>query len=257
MSTAGRIGLDRFKQSAYTGENRCLPCTGVNLVLAGTLSAAATVVALPLGVVVAVVSLLAIYFRGYLVPGTPTLTKRYFPDWLLQAFDKTSSQTLDTDLDIERQLLAVGAVEPAGDDVRLTDEFGAAWEAEIDRARGDLDRRVGDLLALDDPSVDTGTSVCYVLDSGKVVGQWPSTAALIADVAAVPLLRDRATNWDDLPQTERGRLLAGLRLFVETCPDCGGTLAFSEEEAESCCRFTDVVTYDCTACGARVMEVEQ
>ena len=258
MSLTERTGLARFRQPEYTGENRCTPCTAVNVVIAAVLAVAASVVATPLvGFVVASVSLLAIYLRGYLVPGTPTLTKQYFPDWLLRKFDKTPTATLDTDLDVEAQLLAVGAVEPADEDLRITDEFETAWRAEIDRVRVDLDRRVGDLLGLDDPSVDGGTSVCRVLDCEQVAARWPSTAALIADGAAVPLLRRRAENWDALDRTEQGHLLAGLRIFVETCPDCGAPLAFSEETVESCCRTRQVVTYDCTACDARVMEVEQ
>ncbi|OIB55431.1 hypothetical protein [Natrialba sp. SSL1] len=72
----------------YTGENRCLPCTIVNLVIAGILAVAAAVVSPLLAVAVFGLSVAAIALRGYLVPGTPTLTKRYFPDWLLAKFDK-------------------------------------------------------------------------------------------------------------------------------------------------------------------------
>ncbi|ELY91113.1 hypothetical protein C483_10526 [Natrialba hulunbeirensis JCM 10989] len=72
----------------HTGENRCLPCTIVNLVIAGILAVAAAVVSPLLAVAVFALSVVAIALRGYLVPGTPTLTKRYFPDWLLAKFDK-------------------------------------------------------------------------------------------------------------------------------------------------------------------------
>ena len=36
--------VDRFQQLEYTGENRCTPCTAVNLVIAVVVSALATVV---------------------------------------------------------------------------------------------------------------------------------------------------------------------------------------------------------------------
>lgn len=252
-----QTALDRFRRPEYTGENRCTPCTVVNLVIAALASVVFGGVAAPLGVAVAVISLLSIYLRGYLVPGTPTLTKRYLPDRVLRWFDKPPTTNLDTDLDVETQLLAVGAVEPVDDDLRITTEFEAAWRREIERVRGDVARRAGALLDLDDPEIDEGTSVCQVSDGDRIVARWPSTAALIADIAAVPLLRDRTANWDDLAQIEQGQLLAGLRLFVETCPDCGGPLAFSEEQVQSCCRTRDVVSYDCESCDARVMEVEQ
>ncbi|MFB6236454.1 MAG: hypothetical protein ABEH81_06290 [Halopenitus sp.] len=80
--------LDRYKNQSYTGENRCTPCTAVNVVLAAALGLGLGVVAPPIGAAAFVVGLGSIYFRGYLVPGTPELTKRYFPDWLLAKFDK-------------------------------------------------------------------------------------------------------------------------------------------------------------------------
>ncbi|MCU4972005.1 hypothetical protein OB955_04560 [Halobacteria archaeon AArc-m2/3/4] len=80
--------IDRIRQPEYTGENRCIPCTSVNVVIAAVFSLGAGLLFVPLGVVVFAASLLSIYLRGYLVPGTPTLTKRYFPDWVLAKFDK-------------------------------------------------------------------------------------------------------------------------------------------------------------------------
>ncbi|WP_276255225.1 hypothetical protein [Halomontanus rarus] len=80
--------INRVRQPEYTGENRCIPCTTVNVVIAAVLSVGAGLLFAPLGIAVFSASLLAIYLRGYLVPGTPTLTKRYFPDWLLAKFDK-------------------------------------------------------------------------------------------------------------------------------------------------------------------------
>lgn len=71
--------LTAVRRPEYTGDNRCLPCTVVNVVLAGLLTAAAAFVAPPLGIAVAAASLTSIYLRGYLVPKTPELTKRYLP----------------------------------------------------------------------------------------------------------------------------------------------------------------------------------
>jgi len=87
--------LESIKQPEYTGENRCPPCTIVNVVIAALASAVPIAVGVPGGIWTAVASgavlsasLAAIYLRGYLVPGTPTLTKRYLPESVLALFGK-------------------------------------------------------------------------------------------------------------------------------------------------------------------------
>jgi hypothetical protein len=103
---------NQLRQPAYTGDNRCLPCTAVNIVIAVVVSAFASIVSPVLGVGVFVLSLVAIYVRGYLVPGTPTLTKRYFPERVLRWFDKESTALVadeTTGIDPEQVLLDVEA----------------------------------------------------------------------------------------------------------------------------------------------------
>jgi hypothetical protein len=81
--------FDQYRQPEYTGENRCLPCTAVNGTIAVLLAMLASFFGTPvLGLLVLAGSLLAIYLRGYLVPGTPELTRKYLPDWVLARFDK-------------------------------------------------------------------------------------------------------------------------------------------------------------------------
>ena len=80
--------LDRWRDPAYTGANRCRPCTVVNLCIAVAISAAVALVAPLLALPVLALSLLVVYLRGYLVPGTPTLTARYLPEPVLRAFGK-------------------------------------------------------------------------------------------------------------------------------------------------------------------------
>ncbi|MDQ2050303.1 hypothetical protein RBH26_07370 [Natronolimnohabitans sp. A-GB9] len=80
--------VDDLKQPEYTGENRCEPCTVLNLAIAAVVG---SVVArkTKLGGLLAIgVSIGLIYLRGYLVPGTPTLTKRYLPPEVLRWFGK-------------------------------------------------------------------------------------------------------------------------------------------------------------------------
>jgi hypothetical protein len=88
MADSSASLLARLRQPAYTGENRCIPCTAVNLGIALVLTVIAGFLAIGLAVIVFLVSVLAIALRGYLVPGTPALTKRYLPDSILARFDK-------------------------------------------------------------------------------------------------------------------------------------------------------------------------
>lgn len=80
--------LASLRREEYTGENRCIPCTVTNVGIASVVAVLVGLVAIDLAVVVFGASLLTIYLRGYLVPGTPTLTKRYFPNRVLELFDK-------------------------------------------------------------------------------------------------------------------------------------------------------------------------
>ena len=80
--------VDELRQPDYTGENRCEPCTVLNLVIAmvaGSLIARKSRLG---GLLAVVMSIALIYLRGYLVPGTPTLTKRYLPPAVLRWFGK-------------------------------------------------------------------------------------------------------------------------------------------------------------------------
>jgi hypothetical protein len=87
--------LDRIRQPEYTGENRCIPCTLVNLAISAIVCVALWLLRWPLAVGFAVLALGSIALRGYLVPGTPTLTKRYFPDRVLALFDKEPAPTIE------------------------------------------------------------------------------------------------------------------------------------------------------------------
>ena len=82
MSVRG--ALEGIRQPEYTGENRCTPCTVTNLAITAVVAAGlAYAVSVPLSAGVAVLGVASVWLRGYLVPKTPELTRRYFPDWLL------------------------------------------------------------------------------------------------------------------------------------------------------------------------------
>jgi hypothetical protein len=64
--------VDRLRQPAYTGENRCIPCTITNVTIAGIGSTVIATKSRKLGGAAFAASLGTIHLRGYLVPGTST-----------------------------------------------------------------------------------------------------------------------------------------------------------------------------------------
>ena len=271
-STSGRLA--RFKQPEYTGENRCLPCTVVNTIIALVLSVAVVagvarvanpIAGLAAGVVLLGCCLGAIYFRGYLVPGTPELTKQYFPPWLLGLFGKEpevqTNVAADTEIDPEAELLGVGALEPCeeSDDLCLTASFRESWFEEIDRVNAESDAsrdRLLALLGLEEANVrftEHGRAFQAFVD-GTVVGRWESEAAFLADLGAAQTLSREYDGWDELAVESRGQLLNGLRLFIDRCPECDGVPSFETETVESCCSTQDVAAVTCEDCDSRLFE---
>lgn len=264
--------VERLRQPEYIGENRCLPCTAVNVTIAVALAIAVVVtLRLPFGVgpasavaaLLLVGSLVTIALRGYLVPGTPTLTKRYLPDRVLAHFDKLDDPdpTPEPDeIDAETLLLEADVIEPCEheDDLCLSPSF----ERALDERRGEIDvdtdpSRIAAALGVDgDPSIERhGTAFAMSVD-GTWIGQWESEAALLADLIAADALAEHYPDWTDLHEVERGQLLGSLRLFVETCPACGGPVALAEETVTSCCRSIEVAAVRCEGCEDRLLEVQ-
>ncbi|WP_436925802.1 hypothetical protein [Halosimplex amylolyticum] len=291
--------IDRLRRPEYTGANRCLPCTILNVAIASVattllvawLTAAGyPAVGLWVGTALLVLSLAAIWLRGYLVPGTPTLTERYLPESVLAAFGKAPPDSPDgiaagageggsagpaatagedsTDataageapesLDVESVLERIDAIEPCrGDDRCLTDEFARAWGDETDAVRAAEDltpwlERLG-LEGGDVTTADHGGAFAVTVD-GRRVGTWASRPAFEADLAAGSLLADRVAEWASLPAHARGQICNGLRIFLETCPGCGGPVSFGTETVESCCSSRTVAAVTCDDCDARVFE---
>jgi len=259
--------VERLRRPEYTGGNRCTPCTILNVAIAGAVSVAIGVVGTPLvGASAFGLCLAAIYLRGYLVPGTPAFTKRYFPDWVLARFDKAdfgeSSGTID-DVDPEAVLTDAGVVEPCErvDDLCLADWFREEWNAAIDaiESAGTEAADLSAVLGADETDISVsehGGGVTARLD-GRRVGQWASRAALVADLAAARLLSDRYDGWTRLGVEQQSRVLSGLRVFLDSCPECGGEVTADQETVESCCRRAEVIAVSCADCDARLLEVEQ
>lgn len=80
--------VEALHQPEYTGDDRCEPCTILNLAIAAILSSLIARKSKLGGVLALGCSIGLIYLRGYLIPGTPTLTKRYLPPEILRWFGK-------------------------------------------------------------------------------------------------------------------------------------------------------------------------
>lgn len=245
--------VESLKQPEYTGENRCTPCTVVNVGIAAVAAIVATAFGRPfIGTAILVAALGAIYFRGYLVPGTPELTKRYLPASVLRLFGKepVSDRTfgsIDAGAGTETQLVAAGALTDA-ETPELTDSFAAAWASSLDDQREGIDEgELRTLLGTDDVSkhADTGA----VVDGTQSV-RWISSAAMAADVAAGRVLAERVDGWAAIEPSDRVELLRALRLFVRNCPACGGDVEREERTVDPCCdRPHTLVDVTCSACG--------
>jgi hypothetical protein len=263
-----RSVLDQVRQPEYTGENRCIPCTIVNLAITAVICAALAFLSLAVAAGFAILALGSIALRGYLVPGTPTLTKRYFPDRVLVLFDKDPVPTVenpdadsnaDSPLDTEQILLGSGVVEPCADidDLCPASDFHEDWHNRMDTIVESETERKALTEALDHDGeiefIDHGEAFAAHVDN-QSVGQWESRAAFIADLAAARELPNWIDEWETLNATDQGTLIRGLRVFVETCPNCDGPVVPSQETVESCCREHTVVAIVCDDCDARLFE---
>jgi hypothetical protein len=251
--------VDSIRQPEYTGENRCTPCTVVNIGIAAALAAVGAFgIDSGVGGILFVVALGIIYFRGYLVPGTPTLTKRHLPASVLRLFGKEplserASRSIDTDETIEEQLVAVGALTDE-DAPELTDSFSDAWDAAVERVRTEDvdDAALRTLFGTEDVSKHVATGA--VVDGNQSV-RWISKPAMVADVAAGRLLAERGAGWESLSPNERIALLRNLRLFIRSCPACGGDVDVTERTVDPCCeRPHTLVEVACSECGTALAD---
>lgn len=245
-----------LRRPKYTGDNRCLPCTLLNLCIGGVLAAIIAIAWTPLlGVVVFAVSSITIYFRGYLVPGTPVITKRYFPTWVLRLFG-TESVSSDRSVQgstagpVDDQLFTSRVLTRDGAEATITPEFRTDW---TDRTAAVTEREVEltDLqMMFDAETVTRHGDQSFVIDGNKSV-RWGSNAALVADIAAADLLRERLPGWATTSPDRRQSILRGLRLCLDVCPTCDGSLAVDEQRVDPCCDRPHLVAQSvCVDCSA-------
>jgi len=249
----------RLRQPSHTGPNRCLPCTVVNLALVVLGAAVVGAISPATGLAVAGLGLALVLLRGYVVPGTPALTGRYLPEWVLHRFGKVPTAGPPPSGSPAEKLRELDVIADA-DDPELTARFRAEWidtAGELAGDRGRLRRAAAETL-----SVFLREIAVKRLDAGGIslavgdawVGQWPSRTALVADLATERTLAGGA--WDRLDRPERADLAARVRGVTDRCPVCETETTDTDETVSSCCQSTAVVAVSCPACDDRVAEFD-
>lgn len=252
--------LGPVRRPEYTGENRCLPCTIVNVViailLAGTLGA---LTAVSIGAAALAAFLAAIYLRGYLVPGTPELTERYLPAPVLRLFGKepiaTRSLEAATTDDPWDRLVAAGVADrsPEGT-ISLAGRFRTEFRREIDRRESPPGADDVEALADVSEAVERGPRA-YSIDGNRLL-RWESDAALLADAATASVLRGSVEDWSTLERDERLALLERIRLSLERCPTCDGPVDRNDERIDPCCQPPHLAIWTvCRDCDAVLADV--
>ena len=287
-----KINLIRsLRQPEYTGDNRCEPCTLLNVVLAGLLSSIIARKSRVGGYAAFLFLIGLIYLRGYLIPGTPELTKRYLPPEVLRWFGKEpkletrsglrrqseSSHNVDgtpsetptadpleetEDIDLNDYLLAEGILEPCADrdDLCLVTEFRSEWDDKIAELVDEDLEAAGAVSVLgierdaEEFKIEQYDDAWTLVADSRTLGQWPSQGALLADVGAARVLDTWSTQWSALAPAQRGQILNGLRLFLEQCPGGSGSVSMNQETVESCCSSHEVITVSCDETGDRLFE---
>lgn len=277
MSRFGFPSVDRLRKPEFTGENRCEPCTVLNIAIAIGVSLLVAFVMVELALVLLAISLAAIYLRGYLIPGTPTLTKRYLPAQILEWFgpnpleaeqqNRHEWRTLEK-IDYERRhaidpeqfLTDEDVISPCddGDDVCFTDEFATLVERLTEEHRhAPMNREIiADMFEADSDDVEPLDRDYPAVKIRQRVRKWPSNGALVADIATHEGLGKRTDRWNVVPFEQRQRILESLRGFHEICPLCSGEIRYYDDVVESCCAEYQVTRIACVDCDERLLEFD-
>jgi hypothetical protein len=225
------------------------------------------------------------------VPGTPELTKRYLPGRALRLFGKGRDAGPPAEVDAESYLLSAEVLveTPDGSDLAFAPWFESAWRTHLAALRDAADAEFGassvpgeavgaaetapdgtcpaspaDIAALarlagvdeDGLSLRWRGEAGFAHAGNERIGHWESRSAFLADVAADRALTAHLDDWASLPLVSRSGVLGALRLFVERCPTCEGPVQLEERVVESCCSSYEVVAGRCTACTARLFELD-
>lgn len=257
--------LDQLRRPEYTGENRCLPCTVVNLTIIAVVGAAVATRNVIAAAVAVAVGLAVLALRGYVVPGTPRFAPHLVeplpfefghadpPD---DALSDVGSDADDPDPEVVLEsLVEAGVVESSGQQLFLNDAFREAWTDRMATLRtAEESEFLARIEAASPESIEAQLHGDRVLLAGDR-DIWLRRSVAIAETAAVEALQE----WD-LPPEVRALAAQPLRNFLRTCPVCGGQV--EESTRQDCCGGPGSVRGDpeqpvlaCADCGAVVAEL--
>jgi hypothetical protein len=247
----------RLRRPEYTGENRCWPCTVLNVLVVFAASALLGVVSPPAGGLVLGVGVALVVLRGYVVPYTPQFAPRLVAaapiDLGVVGLDhghrtdggrRSESLTGDDGGDgdeLIRRLAEAGVVtaDESGE-LFLADDVRRTWEAGMRRLESGPDEQLAAATASAAPFPARGdvegdwivVTRTEGADAESIDGEagdevWLSRAHAIAETAAVAAMNDRV----DLETAARAA--TPFRLFLEHCPLCRGDV--EETVVRECC----------------------
>lgn len=250
-----------FFPTEYTGDQRCLPCTVVNLgllILSGlTIALLSKLAAVAFGIL----GIFLIWIRGYFVPYTPQFAPKiaaHLPITFYEEARQSSSlmefsergiettrnggkvmlgtDERDASNDVSTTILPplseAGIIRQRDDTLVLDESYREKWRSVIRDVRGDNLKAAIEMTtpAENVERVTEGEATWYVLtDEDRSIKSetWLSPAVAIAEVAAIEALED------SLSSSTVVQAAAFLRPFLEQCPVCEGDLI--ETTADQCC----------------------
>ena len=245
--------LETRSDESFTGENRCWPCTVLNLGLVGFVALFLRARERSLAsLLVAGVGVAVIYLRGYLVPYTPEFAPRLVaaspvPDeWFhgkpshgepsREDVTRRESESLADDVGMDgetvlRELSAAGVIEVEGAELFLATAVDTAWHERMgeltDLSLAELSSTLQSSLPQIDhaePYADDAEWVAVGADHKQLLPR----PVVTAELAAYAVLSESI---DD----ERLRVAgaAAFRMFLDSCPVCDAELV--ESSSVSCC----------------------
>lgn len=247
----------RYRNSAYTGRNRCWPCTWLNLGLTALVAGVLAAIGRPtVAVLAAVVGALAVGLRGYLIPRTPALTHE-LPESVLDGLGKTDPAA---SLPASDSLIASGVLD---DDLAIDP---AAAEYVTERAESllaDPETLKATIPEVYPNAVKTsvrrslgGTENWFVRDADEMtVRQWGARPIAAIDVAGAEYLSEVLPDWVARSAHARRTMLALLRYRIPDCPSCGEVFTAPDGPNVTCCGGRSLVgERQCENCGYALVD---
>lgn len=249
---------NRLRREEYVGEDRCWACTVVNVVIVGVIAVVLVPLSGPAALVVFIGGLAPVYFRGYLVPRTPTLTKQYLPTRVLAMFGKQPLSVPRTE-NADTWLLSQGLIRKTSDGDLTLDSAFESSVCSVEPPVSPPESLARDILELP-PTAGSFTEQRgrYTLSQdGDPVAAWPSELALVADFQGKTALSKRYTGWAEYSPAKIAAVLRSLRATADKCPQCDAPTEYDRTTHETCCASVTVERLACPRCDEALVELRR